>query len=169
MEKYLLVLVVLFSCANKECRWEIDVNFVPDVNTLIGSDSEFAISNGKTHPASNWQGDHGCSFVLPIEDEIKMKEERASWFSHREEITKLNYCKGYFADYDVTTEITSTERPACYGFTLTQSDGCIDIIDGLGREAQIAIISEESKVVGYIRYDSGSVPGDFQNKECLAQ
>jgi len=203
MKKYLLVLVVLFSCTIKENHSEPDINYVSNVSTLIGSDSEFSLSNGNTYPAialpwgmnfwtpqtaktgdnwmyaydahkingfrqthqaSNWLGDYGCFSLFPIEGEIKIKEEeRASWFSHKAEIAKPHYYKVYLADYDITTEITPTERAACFRFTFPQSDSSYVIIDGLDRGAQITIIPEERKIVGYTRYNSGSVPDNFHN------
>lgn len=201
MKKYLFVLMVLFSCVVDENQPGIDVDYVSLVNTLIGSDSEFSLSNGNTYPAialpwgmnfwtpqtaktgnnwmyaydahkingfrqthqaSNWLGDYGCFSLFPIEGEIKIKEEeRASWFSHKTEIAKPHYYKVYLADYDITTEITPTERAACFRFTFPQSDSSYVIVDGLDRGAQITIIPEERKIVGYTRYNSGSVPENF--------
>lgn len=203
MNKYLLILIILASCNIREKKQEIDIDYVSKVNTLIGTDSEFSLSNGNTYPAialpwgmnfwtpqtaetgdnwmysydahkingfrqthqaSNWLGDYGCFSIFPIEGEIKIGEaERASWFSHKAEIAKPHYYKVYLADYDITTEITPTERAACFRFTFPQSDSSYVIIDGLDRGAQITIIPEERKVVGYTRYNSGSVPENFHN------
>jgi len=199
----LITAVITFSCSNCNESSNKEINYVSKVNTLIGSDSEFSLSNGNTYPAialpwgmnfwtpqtaetgnnwmyaydahkingfrqthqaSNWLGDYGCFSVFPGKGKIKYKEkERASWFSHKAENAKPHYYKVYLADYDITTEITPTERAACFRFTFPESDSSFVIIDGLNRGAGIKIIPEERKITGYTQYNSGSVPDNFKN------
>ena len=200
---YLVVTGIFISCKNTKNASLETISYISKVNTLIGSDSEFSLSNGNTYPAialpwgmnfwtpqtaetgnnwmyaynahkingfrqthqaSNWLGDYGCFSIFPIEGEIKIKEnERASWFSHKAETAKPNYYKVYLADYDITTEITPTERAVRFRFTFPESDNSYIIIDGLDRGAQVKIIPEERKIIGYTRYNSGSVPENFHN------
>ncbi len=202
---YILLITagITFSCSDCKESSNEEINYVSKVNTLIGSDSEFSLSNGNTYPAialpwgmnfwtpqtaktgnnwmyaynakkingfrqthqaSNWLGDYGCFSIFPAKGELKIKEEeRASWFSHKAETAKPNYYKVYLADYDITTEITPTERAACFRITFPESDSSYIIIDGLNRGAQVKIIPEERKIIGYTRYNSGSVPDNFHN------
>ena len=208
MKKYLFLLVFILvasvSCctSNKE-EEKTKVNYAARVNTLIGSDSEFDLSNGNTYPAialpwgmnfwtpqtaetgnnwmyayhahkingfrqthqaSNWLGDYGCFSVFPMKGKIKIREaDRASWFSHKAETAKPYYYKVYLADYDITTEITPTVRGACFRFTFPESDSSLVLIDGLNKGSMVKIIPEERKIIGYTRYNSGSVPDNFHN------
>ena len=208
MKKYLFLLLFIsatwFGCrtGNRE-EEKTKVNYAARVNTLIGSDSEFDLSNGNTYPAialpwgmnfwtpqtaetgnnwmyayhahkingfrqthqaSNWLGDYGCFSVFPIKGKIKIREaDRASWFSHKAEKAKPYYYKVYLADYDITTEITPTVRGACFRFTFPESDSSMVLIDGLNKGSMVKIIPKERKIIGYTRYNSGSVPDNFHN------
>lgn len=208
MKKYLLLIsflsLILAGCnTNCEKFKKSEINYVSKVNTLIGSDSEFSLSNGNTYPAialpwgmnfwtpqtaetgnnwmyaydahkidgfrqthqaSNWLGDYGCFSIFPLKGKIKIGEkDRASWFSHKAETAKPNYYEVYLADYDITTEITPTERGACFRITFPESDSSYVLIDGLDRGSMVRIIPEKRKIIGYTRYNSGSVPDNFHN------
>ncbi len=118
----------------------------------------------QTHQASNWLGDYGCFSFMPITGKLKIKEsERGSWFSHKSEIAKPNYYKVYLADYDITTEITPTQRAASFRFTFPESDSSYVLLDGFNRGSEVVILPEERKIVGYSSYNSGSVPENFRN------
>ncbi len=203
----LILLIILFfgipACKHAEISTDLPKNYVNYVNPLIGSDSEFSLSNGNTYPAialpwgmnfwtpqtaetgnnwmyaydthkilgfrqthqaSNWLGDYGCFSIFPLKGKIRHKEkDRASRFSHKAETAKPHYYKVYLADYDITTEITPTERGACFRFTFPASDSSFVILDGLNRGAKVEIIPEERKIVGYTTYNSGSVPENFHS------
>ncbi len=194
---------IFLSCTNTKKLHDTGMDYVSRVNTLIGSDSDFNLSNGNTYPAialpwgmnfwtpqtspmgdgwiyaydahkingfkqthqaSNWLRDYGCFSLMPITGELKIKEEeRASWFSHKAETAKPHYYKVYLADYDVVTEITPTERAACFRFTFPKSDSSYIILDGFNKGSEVKIIPEERKIIGYSRYNSGSVPENFHN------
>ena len=127
------------------------------VNILMGTQSEFALSNGNTYPAvalpwgmnfwtpqtrkigdgwqysynddklngfkqthqpSPWMNDYGQFSIFPMVNKMEFdQEKRASWYSHKAEIAKPYYYSVYLADYDITTEITPTERAAIFRFT----------------------------------------------------
>ena len=127
------------------------------VNPLMGTDSEFRLSNGNTYPAialpwgmnfwtpqtrkmgdgwgytyndykimgikqthqpSPWINDYAAFSFMPLTGRIKNSEnDRASWFSHKAEVAKPYYYSVYLADYDVTAEVTPTERAAIFRFT----------------------------------------------------
>jgi predicted alpha-1,2-mannosidase len=173
------------------------------VNPLMGTDSEFRLSNGNTYPAiarpwgmnfwtpqtrkmgdgwayvyrdfkimgikqthqpSPWINDYAAFSFMPITGKIKINEnERASWFSHKAEVVKPYYYSVYLADYDVTAEVTPTERAAIFRFTFPENDSSFILLDGFNKGSMVKIIPSERKVIGYCRNNSGGVPANFHN------
>jgi len=176
---------------------------VDQVNTLMGSDSEYKLSNGNTYPAialpwgmnfwtpqtarmgdgwvyaydankiqgfkqthqpSPWINDYGQFSLFPMTGDLKITgKSRASWFSHKAEMAKPYYYSVYLADYDVTTEITPTERAAMFRFTFPQNEKSTVLIDAFNKGSYIKIIPSENKVIGYTTRNSGGVPANFKN------
>jgi predicted alpha-1,2-mannosidase len=117
----------------------------------------------QTHQPSPWVNDYGTFALMPLTGKLKITpEERLSWFSHKAEVAKPHYYKVYLADYDLTTEITPTERAAQFRITYPQSDESYMLIDGYGKGNYIKIIPEEKKIIGYTKYATGSVPENFK-------
>jgi predicted alpha-1,2-mannosidase len=173
------------------------------VNPLMGTQSEYKLSNGNTYPAialpwgmnfwtpqtrtmgngwcytyndnkimgikqthqpSPWINDYAAFSLMPLTGKIKIKEtERASWFSHKAEVVKPYYYSVYLADYDVTAEITPTERAAIFRFTFPESDSSFILLDGFNKGSMVKIIPSERKIIGYCRNNSGGVPANFHN------
>jgi predicted alpha-1,2-mannosidase len=173
------------------------------VNPLIGTLSDFSLSNGNTYPAvgvpfgmnywtpqtakngdgwqytytakkitgfkqthqpSPWINDYGCFSFMPLTGKVQIDPlKRASWFSHKAEVSKAHYYKVYLADYDVTAEITPTNRAAQLRFSFGDSDTAYVLIDGFHKGSYIKYIQTENKVIGYSSYNSGGVPANFRN------
>ncbi len=173
------------------------------VNPLMGTDSEYELSNGNTYPAialpwgmnfwtpqtremgngwaytyndhkimgikqthqpSPWINDYAAFSLMPETGKLRLSEkERASWFSHKAEVSKPYYYSVYMADYDVTSEVTPTERAALFRFTFPESDSAYILLDGFNRGSMVQVIPGENKVVGYCRNNHGGVPGNFHN------
>jgi predicted alpha-1,2-mannosidase len=173
------------------------------VNPLMGTDSEFRLSNGNTYPAiampwgmnfwspqtrpmgngwgytyddmkimgikqthqpSPWINDYAAFSLFAETGKIKIREQdRASWFSHKAEVTKPYYYSVYLADYDATAEVTPTERAAIFRFTFPETDSAFILIDAFFKGSMVKIIPEERKVIGYCRNNSGGVPENFHN------
>ncbi len=173
------------------------------VNPLMGTDSEFELSNGNTYPAiarpwgmnfwtpqtgemgngwgytydaykirgikqthqpSPWINDYAAFSLLPETDSIVIDEEkRASWFSHKSEVAKPHYYSVYLADYDVTAEVTPTERAAVFRFTFPENDSSSVLLDAFNMGSMVKIMPEERKIVGYCRNNHGGVPENFHN------
>ena len=173
------------------------------VNPLMGSDSNYALSNGNTYPAialpwgmnfwtpqtakmgdgwvyaydathiqgfkqthqpSPWINDYGQFSLFPMTGDLKISgKSRASWFSHKAETARPHYYSVYLADYDVTTEITPTERAAMFRFTFPQNEKSTVLIDAFDKGSYIKIIPSENKVIGYTTRNSGGVPANFKN------
>jgi len=203
----LALISCLFSCDNLKTDHEstksITANLVDYVNPLMGTDSDFNLSNGNTYPAiatpwgmnfwtpmtskmgdgwtykydenkirgikqthqpSPWINDYAAFSFMAVTGELKYKEdERGSWFSHKAETVKPHHYKVYLADYDVTAEISPTERAAHFKFTFPESESSFIILDAFFKGSMVKIIPEERKIIGYCRNNSGGVPENFHN------
>lgn len=118
----------------------------------------------QTHQPSPWMNDYGAFAIMPVTGKVRFAEkDRASWFSHKAEISKPYYYKVYLADEDVTTEIAPTERAASFRFTFPKADSSSVIIDALDRGSYIKVIPSENKIIGYTTRNSGGVPKNFKS------
>jgi len=198
----MIPLSMLFTgCSDSGTKAEFDP--VELVNPLMGTDSEYKLSNGNTNPLialpwgmnfwtaqtrkmgdgwsytyddykimgikqthtpSPWINDYAAFSLMPITGKIKINQfERASWFSHKAEVVKPYYYSLYLADYDVTAEITPTERAAIFRFTFPENDSSYILLDAFNEGSMVKIIPSERKVIGYCRNNSGGVPENFHN------
>ncbi len=195
-------IVLIFALIQKK-QGSAEKNPADLVNPLMGTDSEYKLSNGNTYPAialpwgmnfwtpqtrvmgngwgytyndykimgikqthqpSPWINDYAAFSFMPLTGKIRIGEnERASWFSHKAEVAKPYYYSVYLADYDVTAEITPTERAAMFRFTFPESDSSYVLIDGFNKGSMVKIIPSERKVIGYCRNNHGGVPANFHN------
>lgn len=173
------------------------------VNVLMGTQSEFALSNGNTYPAiarpwgmnfwtpqtrkmgdgwqyvytdrkiqgfkqthqpSPWINDYGQFSLMAMTGKAEFdSEKRASWFSHKTETATPYYYSVYLADYDVTAEITPTDRAAVFRFTFPETDKAYIVIDAFDKGSGIEILPEKQMVIGYTTRNSGGVPENFKN------
>ncbi|MBE8723742.1 GH92 family glycosyl hydrolase [Flavobacterium hungaricum] len=118
----------------------------------------------QTHEPSPWMNDYGQFSIMPTTGKMVFNEnDRASWFSHKAEIVKPYYYSVYLADYDVTTEITPTERAAYFRFTFPETQKAHIVIDAFDKGSYIKVIPKENKIIGYTTKNSGGVPLNFKN------
>lgn len=119
----------------------------------------------QTHQPSPWMNDYGAFSLMPVTGKLKISDDdRASWFSHKSEISKPYYYSVYLADANVTTEITPTERAAQFRFTFPETDSAFVVIDAQNRGSYIKIIPNERKIIGYTsKYARGPLPKNFKN------
>ncbi len=104
----------------------------------------------QTHQPSPWMNDYGEFSIMPVTGSAKFdQKERASWFSHKSEISKPYYYNVYLADQDVTAEITPTERAAMFRFTFPKSDSSFVVIDAFDKGSYVKIIPEKNEIIGY--------------------
>ena len=104
----------------------------------------------QTHQPSPWMNDYGQFAIMPITGQIKVTQYgRASWFSHKAETAKPYYYSVYLADYNVTAEITPTERAAQFRFTYPKSDSSYIVIDAFNKGSYIKVIPGQNKIIGY--------------------
>jgi predicted alpha-1,2-mannosidase len=197
---FILAFISIYTFAQKD--------YTQYVMPVMGSQSEFALSNGnlyptialpwgmnhwspqtalntserwfysynshfftgirQTHQPSPWTGDYGVFLIMPTVGEKKFTEEsRKSWFSHKAETMHPNYYKVYLADYNVTFELTPTERSSAMRFTYPETKQANIVIDAFDRASYIKVIPEENKVIGYstdrLGYENQRVPDNFKN------
>jgi predicted alpha-1,2-mannosidase len=198
-----IVLIAFFINEKSEKSAGKEKNPVDLVNPLMGTDSEFKLSNGNTYPAialpwgmnfwtpqtrsmgngwgytyddykimgikqthqaSPWLNDYAAFSLMPETGRLRINEsERASWFSHKAEVARPYYYSVYLADYDVTAEVTPTERAAIFRFTFPENDSSFILLDGFDKGSMVKIFPSERKVIGYCRNNHGGVPANFHN------
>ncbi len=200
---YSLMLVGIIGCTSVNDTVRVPDSLVDMVNPLMGTDSEYLLSNGNTYPAialpwgmnfwspqtgkmgngwaytydahkirgikqthqpSPWINDYAAFSLFAETGAIRIdEEERASWFSHKSEVAKPSYYQVYLADYDVTAEVTPTERAAIFRFTFPESDSSHILIDAFNQGSMVRILPDRQTVVGYCRNNRGGVPENFHN------
>ncbi len=118
----------------------------------------------QTHQPSPWMNDYGQFSLMPVTGKAEFDEEkRASWFSHKAEVSKPYYYSVYLADHDVTAEVTPTERAAMFRFSFNKTDSAFVVLDAFDRGSQVKIIPEKNMIVGYSsRYSRGKLK-NFKN------
>ena len=118
----------------------------------------------QTHLPSPWINDYGAFAILPETGNLIIDEdERASWFSHKQEISKPYYYQVYLADYDTWVEMAPTERAVQFRIKYPKNDKPYLVIDGYHRGSYVKIYPEEKKIVGYCKNNHGGVPDNFAN------
>ncbi|HEX2629899.1 MAG TPA: GH92 family glycosyl hydrolase [Chitinophagaceae bacterium] len=127
-------------------------------------DADRIVGFKETHQPSPWMNDYGQFVIMPAIGKPRFKEEeRASWFSHKAEISKPYYYSVYLADHDITTEIAPTERAAAFRFTFPSSDSSFIVIDAVDSGSYVKIIPAERKIIGYSTRNKLGVPDNFRN------
>jgi len=118
----------------------------------------------QTHQPSPWINDYAAFSLMPVVGKLEVdQEKRASWFSHKAEISRPHYYREYLADPDVTVEITPTERAAQFRFTFPESDASYVLLDAFNKGSFVKIVPAERTIIGYCRNNSGGVPNNFHN------
>lgn len=118
----------------------------------------------QTHQPSPWINDYGQFAIMPVTGEpVFDQDKRASWFSHKAEVSTPYYYRVYLADHNVTTEITPTMRAAMFQFTFPETKNSYVVIDALDNGSYIKVIPGENKIIGYTTKNSGGVPDNFKN------
>ncbi len=196
----LLLCILLGTASMKGQSYDTPVDYV---NILMGTQSEFSLSNGNTYPAvalpwgmnfwtpqtrkigdgwqyaytdnklngfkqthqpSPWMNDYGQFSIFPMVNRMEFdQEKRASWYSHKAEVAKPYYYSAYLADYDVTTEITPTERAAIFRFTFPETDNAYVLVDAFDKGSAVEILPDQHAIIGYTTRNSGGVPANFKN------
>lgn len=146
------------------------MNFWTPVTGKMGSGWGYTYAahkiNGikQTHQPSPWMNDYAAFALFAETGPLKVKEEeRASWFSHKAEDSRPYRYKVYLADYDVTAEVTPTERAAQFRFTFPKADDAHIILDAYNGGSMVQIDPAKRRITGYVRNNHGGVPDNFHN------
>ncbi len=146
------------------------MNFWTPMTSRMGDGWTYKYNENKirgikqTHQPSPWINDYAAFSLMAVTGNLKFnEEERQSWFSHKAETVKPYHYKVYLADYDVTAEVTPTERAAQFKFTFPEADSSYIILDAFFKGSMVKILPEERKIIGYCRNNSGGVPDNFHN------
>ena len=146
------------------------MNFWTPQTRAMGNGWAYAYDDNKimgikqTHQPSPWINDYAAFSLMAETGKLKLREdERASWFSHKAEVAKPYYYSVYLADYDITAEVTPTERCSVFRFTFPENDSSYILLDAYNRGSMVKIIPAERKVIGYCRNNRGGVPSNFHN------
>ena len=146
------------------------MNFWTPMTAKMGDGWTYKYADNKingikqTHQPSPWLNDYAAFSLMAVTGELKYKlEERASWFSHKAESSGPHHYQVYLADYDVTAEVTPTERAAHFQFTFPETDQSYIILDAFDKGSMVKILPEQRKIIGYVRNNHGGVPDNFHN------
>lgn len=107
--------------------------------------------------ASHWLSgsctqDYGSFSFMPVTGHLKcLPGKRGSYFSHRDELSTPYYYKVLLKDYDVVTEITSTERCGFLRFIFNHEGNAYIVINPNSDfgEGYIKILPGSNEIVGY--------------------
>ncbi|WP_288381917.1 GH92 family glycosyl hydrolase [uncultured Massilia sp.] len=118
----------------------------------------------QTHQPSPWMNDYGQFAIMPVVGGKRFNQDaRASWYSHKAEVSKPYYYSVYLADADVTTEIAPTERAAQFRFTFPKSDASYIVVDALDKGSYVKIIPGQRRVIGWSTRHAHKLPANFKN------
>ncbi|MGX5688384.1 GH92 family glycosyl hydrolase [Arcticibacter tournemirensis] len=116
----------------------------------------------QAHACSPWVGDYAVFSLMPVKGKLKVaEEERASSFSHANEVAKPHYYKVTF-DNKISTEISPTERGAHLRFSFPGREKAYVILDGYTKESHITILPGERKIVGWVN-NGRFIPENFKS------
>ena len=120
----------------------------------------------QTHQPSPWIGDYANFALMPVSGKLAVTEnDRASAFSHKDEIAQPNYYKVHLDTWNATAEVTPTLRAARFQFTFEKSGDSYVVLDVFQSEkfSSVEIIPSENKIIGVARNNRGGVPDNFGN------
>ncbi len=104
----------------------------------------------QAHQCSSWSNDYNVFSLMPVTGKLTVNEdERATAFSHENEIGKPNYYKVKL-DNGIVTEIAPTERGAHLRFSFPKKSASYLVLDGYTHLSGMKILPAERKITGYV-------------------
>ncbi len=118
----------------------------------------------QTHQPSPWINDYAAFSVMPVSGKLVCDEDaRASEFSHdREQALPYSY-KVFLDKWDVTAEMTPTERCASFRFKYPADRDGFVVLDGFPGGSSVEVQPEKNRIIGLVRNNHGGVPKGFAN------
>jgi predicted alpha-1,2-mannosidase len=120
----------------------------------------------QTHQPSAWIADYANFSLMPVSGKLAVTEnDRASTFSHKNEIAQPSYYKVHLDTWDATAEVTPTLRAARFRFTFDKPGDPYVVLDVFESKklSSVKIIPSENKIIGIARNNHGGVPDNFGN------
>ncbi|MBC7534748.1 MAG: glycoside hydrolase family 92 protein [Ferruginibacter sp.] len=104
----------------------------------------------QAHQCSSWTTDYCVFSFMPVIGKLVVNEkDRATAFSHDNEIAKPNYYKVKL-DNGIVTEMSPTERGAHLRFSFPKGGESYLVLDGYTGLSQVKILPAERKITGYV-------------------
>ena len=104
----------------------------------------------QAHQCSSWTTDYCVFSFMPVTGKLVVNEdERATAFSHANEIAKPNYYSVKL-DNNIITEIAPTERGAHLRFSFPKNNASYLVLDGYTGLSELKIFPKERKITGYV-------------------
>lgn len=118
----------------------------------------------QTHQPSPWMGDYGTFALMPVAGVLAWTEDdRASRFSHDQEVSMPSYYRVRLETWLTTAEVTPTERGAVFRFTYETSREAYVILEAFGGKemAEVRIDPAGRRLTGVARNVRGTPPAGF--------
>jgi predicted alpha-1,2-mannosidase len=116
-----------------------------------------------THQPSPWMGDYGSLMLMPQTGPLIIPaDRRGSCIRQEDSVLGPEYMKLRLLRYQITCEMTPTERGAL--FALEFPGGAVGnrlIIEPQKGDSEATVLMNERRVVGFTRGNSGGVPANF--------
>jgi predicted alpha-1,2-mannosidase len=104
----------------------------------------------QAHQCSSWTTDYCVFSLMPVIGKLTVGEdERATGFSHSNEIAKPNYYRVRL-DNGIVTEISPVERGAHLRFTFPKKEISYLVLDGYTGISELKIWPGERRITGYV-------------------
>jgi len=118
----------------------------------------------QTHQPSPWINDYAQFSLMPVTGKLVVTDDdRASSFSHANEIVQPSYYSVQLDTWNAKAEVTPTERAARFRFTFNGTGDAYVILDAFDKGAAVQIIPKENKLIGTVRYHCGDVPNIYSS------
>jgi predicted alpha-1,2-mannosidase len=120
----------------------------------------------QTHQPSPWIGDYANFSLMPVSGKLAVTEnDRASVFSHENEIAQPGYYKVHLDTWNAAAEVTPSLRAARFRFTFEKPGDDYVVLDVFQSEklSSVEIVPSEHKIIGVARNNRGGVPDNFGN------
>lgn len=104
----------------------------------------------QVHQCSPWMSDYAVYSFMPVVGKLIVnQDERASKFSHANEIAKPHYYKVTF-DNGITTEMAPTTRGVHLRFSFPKNEDAYLVLDGYTDMSEIIIDPKKRQITGWV-------------------
>ncbi len=105
----------------------------------------------QVHQCSPWMNDYAVFSLMPVTGKLKvLEDDRASAFSHENELGRPNYYRVKF-DNGIQTEISPTERAAFMRFSFPKKGEAHLVLDGFTKDAWIEVQPDKRRIIGRVK------------------